>query len=100
MKTARTTAQTPIPAPSSLHPLLPTGRVHFRQAFQRIRPFTPAHQGSKFFHVCKGLANGVKPTIEAGALDLRFRRPLEAALVVVAFEFELSDEHKDSVSNT
>ena len=35
----------------------------------------------------------VKSTVEAGTFDFRFCRPLEAALVVVAFEFELFDEH-------
>ena|ERR1017187_7116488 len=96
MKTARTTAQTPIPAPSSLHPIFPTRRVHLRQPFQLTSPFTVTNQGGEFFHVGEGLANSMEPTMEAGMFDFRFRRPLEPALVVIALEFELSDEHQNS----
>src|ERR1035438_3218782 len=88
----------PIPAPCRLHPVLPTGWVHFREAFQRTRPFTIPHQGGELFHVGEGLANGVEASVEAGALDLRLCCPLEAALVVVALELELFDEHQDSKS--
>jgi hypothetical protein len=85
--------RTPIPAPGRLHPIFPTGRVHFRQAFQFPRSFAKAHQGSELLHVCQGSASGVEPTVEAGALDFRFRRPLETTLAAVPFEFELADEH-------
>jgi hypothetical protein len=68
--------------------------VHLREPFQQTRPFTQAHKGGKLLNVRKRLANGGEPTIEAGALDLRFCRPPEAAFVVVAFEFELFDEHQ------
>ena len=56
------------------------------------------NEGGKLLHVRKRLANGMEATIEAGALDLRFCRPSEAAFVAVASEFELSDEHQDSKS--
>ena len=84
----------PIPAPCRLHPLLEIWRVHFRKALQGASPFTIAHQGGELLHVGEGLANGVKATVEARTFDFRFCRPLEAALVIVAFEFELSDEHQ------
>src|ERR1035438_10276530 len=90
----------PIPAPRCLHPILPTGRVHLRQPFQRPRPLTPAHECGEFLHVGEGLANGVKSTVKFRTFDFRFCRPLEAALVVVALEFELSDEHQHSMSNS
>src|ERR1017187_11024905 len=89
----------PIPAPCRLHPILETRRVHFRQPFQRTRPLTQAHQGGEFLHVGEGLANGGEASIETGTLDLRVCRPAEAALVVVAFDLELSDEHHGSKSN-
>lgn len=83
----------PIAAPCRLHPILPTGRVHFRQPFQRTRPLTESHQGGEFLHVRKRLANGSEPTVEAGTFDFRFCRPLEATFVVGSTEFELLDEH-------
>src|ERR1035441_8368552 len=85
--------QIPISTPRRLHPTLPTGRVHLRQPFHRTSPFTVTHEGGELLHVRKRLANGVEPTVEAGALGLRFRRPLEATLIVVALEFEILDEH-------
>src|ERR1035438_8974542 len=74
----------PRTAPSRLHSLLETRRVHFRKPFQRSRPSTPAYEVSKLLHVGESPANSGEPTVETGTLDLRFCRPLETALVVVA----------------
>jgi hypothetical protein len=70
--------------------------VHFRQALQRTRSFTPTHERSELFHVCKRLADSAKPSVEAWSLDFRFGHPLETALVVAALELETFDEHHDS----
>jgi hypothetical protein len=75
-----------------LHSFLGTGWVHFRKPFKRPCPFAPAHESGELLHVRKRLANGGEPTVEAGTLDLRFCRPLETALVIVALEFEVLDE--------
>jgi hypothetical protein len=83
----------PIPTPRRLHSLFPTGRVYLRQALQRTRPLTQAHQGGELLNVGEGLANGMEPTMEAETFDFRFCGPLEAALVVDAPEFEFLDEH-------
>ena len=69
----------------------------FRQPFHLSRPLTPSHESGELLHVRKRLANGGEPSIEAGALDFRFCRPLETALLVVASELELFDEHKSAV---
>jgi hypothetical protein len=74
--------------------------MHFRQPFQLACSFTPAHQGSELLHVGKGFANGGEPTAEAGSFDCGFCRPLVAASVVVALEFELFNEHLHSHTET
>src|ERR1035438_4463365 len=91
-------APLPIPTPCRLHPILPTGRVHLRQPFQRTRPLTESDQGGKLLNVGEGLANGMETTVETGALDLRFGGPKEAVLVMDALEFELLDEHQNSIA--
>src|ERR1019366_10661879 len=55
---------------------------------------TQAHKVGELLHVREGLANRCEPSVKAGTFDLRVCRPLEAALVVVAFELELFDEHR------
>jgi hypothetical protein len=68
--------------------------VHLRQPFQLSRSLTPAHYGGELLHVGKCFANGGETTLEAGTFDLGLGNPLEAALVVVAFEFEFLHEHR------
>ena len=75
----------------------PDGCISDRRSSEPVR--SQKDQGGELFHVGEGLANGMETTIEAGALVLRFCRPPEAALVVVALEFELSDEHQNPISN-
>lgn len=83
----------PIPAPRRLHSLLKSGWVHLRQPFQLSRSFAPAHESGKSLHVGKRFANGGEAPVETRALNLRLGGPPERTLVIVAFEFEFSDEH-------
>src|ERR1017187_9551330 len=79
--------------------ILPAGWLHLRQPIQRTCPCTQAHQNAELLHVGEGFAHGMETTIEAGTFDFRLCCPLEAALVVIALEFELSDKHYPPTSN-